>query len=125
AKDIYNFIEEMRRKYNVPIDMMTIDSADAATRNQMYKDYGIRLNPVKKKKKVNMIENVIDLLVRRRFFVLSSSNNDVFLNEHKMYTWDQDTLRKDNPKVVEEADHHPDQLQYYVQDNLRKLGLKY
>src|SRR5699024_4134638 len=73
AKDIYNFIEEMRRKYNVPIDMMTIDSADAATRNQMYKDYGIRLNPVKKKKKVNMIENVIDLLVRRRFFVLNSS----------------------------------------------------
>src|SRR5699024_3829065 len=46
AKDIYNFIEEMRRKYNVPIDMMTIDSADDATRNQMYKDYGIRLNPV-------------------------------------------------------------------------------
>lgn len=125
AKDIYDFINKMKKEYGVNVDMLTIDSADAATRNQIYKDYGLVLHPVAKKKKVNMIENVIDLLVRKRFFVLNNSNNQIFLSEHQKYTWDEDTLNSDNPGVVKQDDHTCDNFQYYVQDNLRKLGLKH
>src|SRR5690625_3130953 len=82
AKDIVDFTKSVRERFNVNIDMMTIDSADSATRNQIYKDYGTRLHPVKKKKKVDMIDNVIDLLVRKRFFVLNNSNNDIILDEN-------------------------------------------
>src|SRR5690625_1327866 len=125
AEDIYEFIKNIREKYNVNVDKLTIDSADAATRNQVFKDYGIRLHPIAKKKKVDMIDNVVDLLARKRFFVINNNNNEIFLSEHKKYVWDEDTLQSDNPRVLKEDDHHPDQFQYYVNDNLRKLGLKH
>ena len=125
AKDIYEFMDSVRERYGVHIDQMTIDSADGATRNQMFKDYGIRLHPIAKKKKVNMVENVIDLLAQKRFFYINNSNNQIFISEHQQYMWDEETLQRDDPKVIKEADHHPDQFQYYVNDNLRKLGLKH
>ncbi|NMM61099.1 terminase large subunit, partial [Priestia megaterium] len=103
----------------------TIDSAEGALRNQYMKDYGIQLHPIAKKKKVNMIENVQDLLAQGRFFMLRNSNNQIFYEEHKKYQWDADTLQSDDPKVVKEDDHTCDAFQYYVNDNLRKLNLKY
>lgn len=118
------FEKDIKEQYPNHIDQRTIDSAEAALRNQYFKDYGIRLHPVTKKKKVNMIENVTDLLAQGRFFMIENENNQIFYEEHKKYVWDEDTLQSDDPKVIKEDDHSCDAFQYYVQDNLRKLRLK-
>ncbi|AJH79066.1 PBSX family phage terminase large subunit [Heyndrickxia coagulans] len=124
SDDLKEFERELSR-FKRNIDMRTIDSAEGALRNQYMKDYGIQLHPIAKKKKVNMIENVQDLLAQGRFFMLRNSNNQIFYEEHKKYQWDADTLQSDDPKVVKEDDHTCDAFQYYVNDNLRKLNLKY
>jgi len=125
SQDFYEWLQVLRQEYNKPIDMMTIDSAEGALRNQVFKDYSIRLHPIPKKRKVDMIDNVHDLLAQGRFFYLDTENNKIFIEEHKKYQWDPDALQSDDPKVVKEDDHTVDAFQYYVNDNLRKLGLKF
>src|SRR5699024_2451447 len=116
--------DSVRKNYKKPIDMMTVDSAEGALRNQLFKDYSIRLHPIAKGKKVDMIDNVHSLLAEGRFYYLNTPNNQVFIEEHKKYAWDADSLRTPNPKVIEVDDHTCDMLQYYVNDNLQKLRLK-
>lgn len=125
SKDLKEWMEKIQQTYNRHFDQQTIDSAEGALRNQFFKDYGIRLQPVAKKKKIDMIDNVQDLLAQGRFFVLKTATNEIFLTEHKKYQWDADTIQSDDPKVIKIDDHTCDAFQYYVQDNLRKLGLKY
>lgn len=125
SKDFKGWLDKVRKEYIRPVDKMTIDSAEGALRNQIFKDYSIRLHPVAKKKKVDMIDNVQDLLAQGRFFYLDTPNNRIFIEEHKKYQWDADTLQSDDPKVIKVDDHTCDMFQYYVNDNLRKLGLKY
>lgn len=125
SKDYYEWQQKIRDTYRKNIDMQTIDSAEGALRNQIFKDYGIRLHPIPKKKKVDMIDNVHDLLAQGRFYYLDTPNNRIFIEEHRKYQWDADTLQSDDPKVVKEDDHTVDMFMYYVNDNLRKLGLKY
>ncbi|WP_153124657.1 PBSX family phage terminase large subunit [Peribacillus tepidiphilus] len=125
SEDLWNFEQRIIKTYKKPIDQRTIDSAEGALRNQYFKDYGIRLHPIAKKKKVNMIENVQDLLAQGRFFMLRNENNRIFYEEHKKYQWDAETLNSDDPKVIKEDDHTCDAFQYYVNDNLQKLNLKY
>lgn len=125
SKAYKQWIDEIKKQYQRPIDMMTIDSAEGALRNQIYKDYSLKLHPISKKKKIDMIDNVQDLLAQGRFFYLDTENNKIFIEEHKKYQWDADTLQSDDPKVVKVDDHTVDAFQYYVNDNLRKLGLKY
>ncbi|MFD5849693.1 PBSX family phage terminase large subunit [Cytobacillus pseudoceanisediminis] len=125
SKDLKEWMDKIQQTYNRHFDQQTIDSAEGALRNQFFKDYGIRLHPVVKKKKIDMIDNVQDLLAQGRFFVLKKATNEIFLTEHKKYQWDADTLQSDDPKVIKIDDHTCDAFQYYVQDNLRKLGLKY
>jgi phage terminase large subunit len=125
SNDLWEFEQRIVKRYNKPIDQRTIDSAEGALRNQYFKDYGIRLHPIAKKKKVNMIENVQDLLAQGRFFMLRNENNQIFYEEHKKYQWDAETLNSDDPKVIKEDDHTCDAFQYYVNDNLQKLNLKY
>ncbi|PSL41714.1 phage terminase large subunit [Salsuginibacillus halophilus] len=124
AADLAAFEERLRQTYNRNVDNRTIDSAEGGMRNQYFKDYGVRLHPVAKKKKVTMIENVQDLLAQGRFFMLNNDNNQVFYEEHKRYQWDADTLLSDDPKVVKRDDHTADAFQYFVQDNLQKIQLK-
>lgn len=124
SEELWRFAESVAKKYNRNIDKWTIDSAEGGLRNQFFKDYGIPLHPVAKKKKVNMIENVQDLLAQGRFFMLNNNNNRIFYEEHKKYQWDADTLQRDDPKVIKEDDHTCDTFQYYVNDNLQKLNLK-
>lgn len=124
SSDFKEWLDEISQ-YNKPIDMMTIDSAEGALRNQVFKDYGIRLHPISKKRKVDMIDNVHDLLAQGRFFYLDTPNNRIFIEEHRKYQWDADTLQSKNPQVIEVDDHTCDAFQYYVNDNLRKLGLKF
>lgn len=124
SQDLKEWTDKIQSTYNKYFDVQTIDSAEGALRNQYFKDYGVRLHPVAKKKKIDMIDNVQDLLAQGRFFVLETEANQIFMSEHKKYQWDADTLQSDDPKIIKVDDHTCDAFQYYVQDNLRKLGLK-
>ncbi|MET3658371.1 PBSX family phage terminase large subunit [Sporosarcina psychrophila] len=119
------WLDEVRKKYKKQVDMTSIDSAEGALRNQLFKDHGIRLHPIAKGKKLDMIDYVYDLLAQGRFYYLETSNNQVFIEEHRKYQMDADSLRTANPKVVEIDDHTCDMFQYYVMDNRQKLGLKF
>ena len=125
SKELKEWQASIAAEYKRHFDVQTIDSAEGALRNQYFKDYGIRLHPVAKKKKIDMIDNVQDLLAQGRFFVLNTENNKVFISEHQKYQWDADTLNTADPKIIKIDDHTCDAFQYYVIDNLRKLGLKY
>lgn len=125
SKDFKEWQDSVVKEYNRYFDKQTIDSAEGALRNQLFKDYGIRLHPIAKKKKIDMIDNVQDLLAQGRFFVLKTEKNKIFVEEHKKYQWDADSLQSDDPKVMKVDDHTCDAFQYYVNDNLQKLGLKF
>lgn len=125
SDDYYDWYQHVNKTYKKPIDISTIDSAEGALRNQVYKDYSIRLHPIAKKTKIDMIDNVHDLLAQGRFYYLDTPNNKVFMEEHKKYQWDKDSLKTSKPKVIEVDDHTCDMFAYYVNDNLRKLRLKH
>lgn len=125
SKSYFEWRKGIFEHYRRNIDVETIDSAEGALRNQIFKDYGIRLHPIAKKRKVDMIDNVHVLLAQGRFYYLDTPNNKIFIEEHKKYQWDANTLHTDDPKVIKEDDHTCDMFQYYVNDNLRKLGLKF
>lgn len=123
SKNIHDFIQETSKRYGRPIYKRTIDSAEGAIRNQYFKDYGIRWNPIAKKKKVTMIDYVVTLLAQGRVFYMDNESNEVFERQHKNYRWDEKTIHSDKPKVIEDDDHVPDAFQYFVNDNLRELEL--
>ncbi len=125
SKEYYEWQQSVRNEYGKHFDVMTIDSAEGALRNQIYKDYSIRLHPIAKKTKLDMIDNVHDLLAQGRFYYLDTPNNKIFIEEHKKFAWDADSLKTPKPKVIEVDDHTCDMFAYYVNDNLRKLGLKH
>lgn len=124
SQDIYYFTTKVISKYKVPILQYTIDSAEGALRNQMYLDFAIRWHPVAKLKKVTMIDTFQSLLAEGRFYYLNTENNKVFIEEHKMYRWDEKTIKSDNPNVIKEDDHTCDTSQYFVLDNAKILGLR-
>lgn len=113
----------------------TIDSAEAAIRNQYRKDYGQELHPVNKLKKVDMIDYSHVLLAQGRFYYLenpyptgldNADSNDVFIEEHKKYEWNEKTLKNDNPQIVENgADHTVDTFIYFCLDNKEDLQLSF
>ncbi|MGQ4031719.1 PBSX family phage terminase large subunit [Streptococcus suis] len=124
SQDIYYFTTKVISKYKVPILQYTIDSAEGALRNQMYLDFAIRWHPVAKLKKVTMIDTFQSLLAQGRFYYLDTENNKVFIEEHKMYRWDEKTIQSDNPNVIKDDDHTCDVAQYFVLDNAKILGLR-
>jgi phage terminase large subunit len=147
AKDIFSFRVALQREYSTSVDMETIDSAEGALRNQYYKDYGIRLHPVNKgKDKEELIEFSQDFIARGKFRILDNKNNQMFIKEMTNYMWCADSVEKGKPtpdKMEKElpsteiyynthsrdysyqyADHTVDAFQYYVRDNLMKLGLR-
>ena len=121
---ISNFIDKVLKQYRVPKLRMTIDSAEGALRNQYFKDFGERWHPVAKKKNQTMIDMVISLLAEGRFYYLDIPANKIFYEEHKMYRYDEKTIRSDDPKVIKEDDHTVDEFKYFVLDNARELDLK-
>jgi phage terminase large subunit len=124
--DIHDFIVGQRNQPwgRLNVVQQTIDSAEAALRNQYFKDYGVRWHPVAKQKKTVMIDNVYSLLASGRFYYLNSDNNQVFIEQNRNYRWVEKTLNTPEPKVIKEDDHTADAFQYFVLDNLRLLGLK-
>lgn len=124
SKDYKEWIDHITAKYKKPIDTETIDSAEGALRNQIFRDYGRVLYPVVKKKKETMIDYVQNLLAQGRFYYLDTENNQIFIEEHKKYQWDEKSLKPGKePKVVKTDDHTCDAFQYYVVNNLQKLSL--
>lgn len=125
SKALWEFAQDNIKKWNTNIDTWTIDSAEGALRNQFFKDYGIFLGPARKKQKTKMIENVEDLLAQDKAYILDTKNNEIFLDEHKKYQWDEKSLEPGKePTVIKDDDHCVDAYQYYVNNNLDKLGLK-
>lgn len=131
SKDLHEFIKESASDYpNAPIIKRTIDSAEGGLRNQYYNDYGTRLHGVNKAmKKVTMVDYPQDLLAQGRVFILRKKENEIFIEQHQQYRWeDQKTGKKnrnpDDPQVVKENDHTCDAFQYFCMDNKQLLGLK-
>lgn len=124
SKEVHEFINETNKIYNAPIRNQTIDSAEGGFRNQYWLDYHVRWNPIAKQKKINMIDYVQDLLAQGRFYYLNKSDNNIFVEQHQQYRWDEDTVSRDNPEVIKENDHTCDAFQYFCVDNARALGLK-
>lgn len=136
AKDLNEFITKTSTQEhwkNARIMNRTIDGAEAALRNQYRADYGQDLHPVTKLKKVDMIDYSTNLLAQGRFFYLENpypigmkhaDSNDIFIEEHRKFQWDEDTLDHDSPKVIEVDDHTCDQFIYFCLDNAYDLQLK-
>lgn len=147
SQDIFIFEMAMLKKWKCGLDNETIDSAEGALRNQLYKDYGKTFHPVNKgKSKEELIDYTIDFLSKGKFRVLNNNNNKIFKKEVENYQWLEGTIEKGKPipdKTEKEftggeeyfntwskdqsyyyADHLIDSFQYYVKDNLQKLGLK-
>lgn len=125
AHDIHDYIDQLCDKYNLDPTRLTMDSAEGALDNQYYSLYGIHWHKVRKLKNVDMIDRVQDLLAQGRFYVLNIKDNDVFIEEHRQYRWDENTLNSDDPKVIKEHDHTVDALKYAILDNEQDLGLKW
>lgn len=124
SKERYEFYKKVTAKYPYPVIKETIDSAEGALRNQYELDYNIRLYPVAKGTKENMIDNVHVLLAQGRFYYLDIKENDIFVYEHRNYRWDEKTLNAGRkPEVVKVDDHTCDALEYLIKDNLRDFGL--
>lgn len=125
SRDLKQFIDKITDWLNMEPTKMTIDSAEGALDNQFYNDYGVHWHKVAKLKKVDMIDRVQDLLAQGRFYYLKKPSNEIFIEEHRKYQWDEKTLESADPKVIKVDYHTCDQLQYLVHDNERDLGLRY
>ena len=147
SKDIFDFQIAMIKQYKAAVDKETIDSAEGALRNQYFRDYGKRLHPVDKgTNKEQLIDYSQDFLSKRKLRVIDNNNNKIFKKENENYMWVKDSVEKGKPvpDKTEKAflsseryyntytkdfaysygDHTQDNFQYWVKDNLQKLGLK-
>ena len=147
SKDIFNFEIGTMKLYKCGLDKETIDSAEGALRNQIYADYGKRFNPVNKgKNKEELIDYSINFLSKGKLRVLDIPNNKIVRKEIENYQWQEGSVEKGKPipdKTEKEftggeeyfntwandmsyyyADHTCDLFQYWVKDNMRKLGIK-
>lgn len=147
SKDIFNFEIAMFKKYQTGLDRETIDSAEGALRNQLYSDYGKRFNPVNKgKNKEELIDYSNEFISQGKIRILNNNNNQIVKKEIENYQWQDGSVEKGKPvpdKSEKEftggeeyfntyandisyyyADHTCDLFQYWVKDNLRKLGIK-
>lgn len=147
SKDVFNFEIGTMKNYKSGLDRETIDSAEGALRNQIYADYGKRFNPVNKgKDKEELIDYSISFLSKGKLRVLDTPNNKIVKKEIENYQWQDGSIEKGKPVPDKEekeftggeeyfntwandisyyyADHTCDLFQYWVKDNMRKLGIK-
>ena len=72
-----------------------------------------------------MVDRVQDLLAQGRFYYLDNDSNQIFIEEHRKYQWDEKTLNSDDPKVIKIDDHTVDSFKYVCIDNEMAFGLKW
>lgn len=145
AQDLFDFRTNICQKYKTIVDNETIDSAEGALRNQYFAMFGINLHPVNKgKDKEELIEYSQDFIDLAKYVILDIPNNWIHIKEMKNYMWKKDSVEKGKPEPDKEekelagetyynthtndysyyyADHSCDAFQYFVRDNLDKLGL--
>lgn len=123
AKAVHKFIGDVTDRYGVLPTSEVIDSADGGLYTQYGQMYGVWWDKVKKLSEDAMIDRVQDILAQGRFYVLRKPSNDVFIDEHKKYQWDPDTLKSDKPHVIKDFDHSVDAFKYLVLNNESDLGL--
>lgn len=147
AQDLFNFRTYICKKYQTVVDNETIDSAEGALRNQYFAMFGINLHPVNKgKDKEELIEYSQDFIDLGKYVILNTPNNWIHIKEMNNYMWKKDSVEKGKPEPDKEekeltsetyyntytndysyyyADHSCDAFQYFVRDNLQKLGLEF
>lgn len=147
AQDLFNFRTYICKKYKTIVDNETIDSAEGALRNQYFAMFGVKLHPVNKgKDKEELIEYSQDFIDLGKYVILNTENNWIHIKEMKNYMWKKDSVEKGKPDPDKEekeltsetyynthtndysyyyADHSCDAFQYWVKDNLQKLGLEF
>lgn len=147
AQDLFNFRTYICKKYQTIVDTETIDSAEGALRNQYFAMFGINLHPVNKgKDKESLIEYSQDFIDLGKYVILDTPNNWIHIKELKNYMWKKDSVEKGKPDPDKDekdllnetyynthtndysyyyADHSCDDFQYWVKDNLEKLGLEF
>jgi phage terminase large subunit len=54
---------------------------------------------------------------------LDTNANQIFIEEHKRYSFKEGTGNTDNPIVLKEDDHTCDAFQYFCIDNAQVLGI--
>ena len=125
AKDLHEFEERNMQKYRIDYVQRLADSAtaDFALDNEFQKQYGIYFEHAHKKRKDAMIGYVQNFLATGKFFYLNTKNNQIFLDEHKKYRWDENTMHDEIPKPIKEHDHTCDCLQYAILENRFDLNL--
>lgn len=147
AQDLFNFRTYICKKYKTIVDNETIDSAEGALRNQYFAMFGINLSPVNKgKNKEELIEYSQDFIDLGKYVILNTNNNWIHIKEMKNYMWKKDSVEKGKPEPDKDekeligeiyynihtndysyyyAEHSVDDFQYWIKDNLQKLGLEY
>ena len=147
AQDLFNFRTYICKKYQTQVDNETIDSAEGALRNQFYAMFGIDMHPVNKgKDKEELIDYSQDFIDLGKYVILNTENNWIHIKEMKNYMWKKDSVENGKPvpdKTEKElttetyynthsgdysyyyAEHSCDDFQYWVKDNLQKLGLEF
>lgn len=127
ADDLYETEQQWIEEWQMKPWKMSADSAttDYALDHEMFKRHNQHYHHVSKTEKTKMIDHVQDLLATGRFYYLDKPDNEIFIEQHKMYRWDEDSLKTDKPKVIKDNDHTCDAFQYFVLDNLRDLNLKW
>lgn len=123
AKGVHQFVMDIAGKYNRYPTNETLDSADGGLYTQYWQMYDVQWSKVKKLSEDAMIDRVQDLAAQGRIRVLKTKGNEIFLDEHKKYQWDPDTMQSDHPHVIKEHDHSVDAFKYLVLDNEQDLGL--
>lgn len=123
--EIYGFEQTTHEAFkHARINKRTIDSAEGALRNEFVKEYHEHWHGVAKSDEATMIDYVSSLLAQGRVYYLDIPENQIFVEQHRQYQWDEKTVHSDNPKVVKENDHTVDAFKYFAIDNARELGLK-
>lgn len=127
AKDLHDVEQRWRDQWGRGFYKQSADSAtsDFALDHEMFKQFNQRYHHVSKTEKTKMIDNVQNLLATGRVYYLDTPENQIFIEQHRDYRWDEKTIHSDNPKVIKENDHTVDAFMYFVLDNLRDLHLKY
>lgn len=148
SKELFEFKHQMVKKYKAPVDQETIDSAEGALRNQYYLDFGVTLHAVNKgKNKEELADYTDNFMSKRKFRVLNNNNNLIFKKEIHNYRWKEGSVERGKPEpdktekaflsgekyyntyskdyAYTYAEHSCDDFEYWVKDNLEKLGLKF
>lgn len=122
--EIEAFEKRMHEQYPVRVLKRTIDSAEGALRNEFVKEYNEYWHGVAKSDEATMIDYVSSLLAQGRVYYLDIPANQIFVEQHQQYQWDEKTVHSDEPRVIKENDHTVDAFKYFAIDNARELGLK-